>query len=128
VLNILRRLFRAENPIHEAVGRGRRALAWSPANPGAVAALLATSGELRTKSRDLVRRNAWANANGNPIRAGIEFDRLGRRVAYHLYSTHPEDGAMSPMSREGGVNTLRIDAREVIHLFWPLRSPGAGHR
>jgi lambda family phage portal protein len=26
------------------------------------------------------------------IRAGIEFDKLGRRVAYHLYRSHPEDG------------------------------------
>ena len=165
---------------------GRRSLAWMVGNPGAVGALLHTQSELRAKSRDLVRRNAWANAalesyvanaigtgikpqsmvkaaeqreaiqtlwrdwaleadaagltdfyglqalacramleggeaivrlryrrledglpvalqiqvleaehlpvtlnitadNGNVIRAGIEFDRLGRRVAYHLY-------------------------------------------
>src|SRR3546814_13381798 len=29
---------------------------------------------------------------GNVIRAGIEFDRLGRRVAYHLYRSHPNAG------------------------------------
>ena len=28
-------------------------------------------------------------ANGNPIRMGIEFDRIGRRVAYWLYRDHP---------------------------------------
>ena len=51
-----------QGPIHEAAGRGRRSLAWLPANPGAVAALAATHTDLRTKSRDLVRRNAWAQA------------------------------------------------------------------
>ncbi|MCB2022291.1 MAG: phage portal protein, partial [Burkholderiaceae bacterium] len=178
-------------PVHEASGRGRRSLAWMPGNPGAVAAMLATGVDLRIKSRDLVRRNAWAQAaleafvanavgtgikpqslspderfradvqslwrdwtddadaagqtdfyglqalacramleggeclirlrarrpedglavplqiqllepehlpmhmntdlaNGNVVRAGIEFDGLGRRVAYHLYRAHPE--------------------------------------
>ena len=41
--------------------------------------------------------------NGNVIRAGIEFDGLGRRVAYHLYRAHPEDGALAPMSGNGGL-------------------------
>jgi capsid protein len=62
-------------------------------------------------------------ANGNVIRAGIEFDRLGRRVAYHLYRSHPERWWSRPMSGSGGVDTVRVDASEVIHLFRPLR-PG----
>ena len=211
-------------PTYDGVGGGRRALAWSVGNPGAVAALLYSQNELRAKSRDLVRRNAWANAalesyvanavgtgikpqsmvkdavmresiqslwrdwtvqadaagltdfygvqalacrsmleggeslvrlryrrlddglpvalqvqvleaehlpvtmnttaeNGNLIRAGIEFDSLGRRVAYHLYRTHPEDGALAPMSNSGGMDTVRIAAAEILHLFRPLR-PG----
>ena len=61
--------------------------------------------------------------NGNVIRAGIEFDRLGRRVAYHLYRAHPEDGALAPMSGNGGTETVRIDAPDILHLFRPLR-PG----
>lgn len=221
--NIRRKLF-GGTPTYDGVGGGRRALAWSVGNPGAVAALLYSQNELRAKSRDLVRRNAWANAalesyvanavgtgikpqsmvkdavvresiqslwrdwtvqadaagltdfygvqalacrsmleggeslvrlryrrpedglpvalqvqvleaehlpvtmnttaeNGNLIRAGIEFDRLGRRVAYHLYRTHPEDGALAPMSSSGGMDTVRIDAAEILHLFRPLR-PG----
>lgn len=212
------------SPVHEAAGRGRRALAWTPSNPGAVAAMLATSNELRVRSRDLVRRNAWAAAgidayvanavgtgikpqsmakdeifrasvqalwrdwteeadasgqtdlyglqslacramleggeclirfrprrsedgltvplqlqllepehlpltlntelpSGNAVRAGIEFDSLGRRVAYHLYRSHPEDGRLAPMSSQGGQDTVRIPAHEIIHLFRPLR-PG----
>jgi lambda family phage portal protein len=193
-------------------------------NPGAVAALLFNQNELRAKSRDLVRRNAWANSalesyvanaigtgikpqsmltnaaqretlqtlwrnwtvdadaagltdfyglqamacramleggealvrlryrqsvdglsvalqlqvlepehlpvhlnatadNGNLIRAGIEFDRLGRRVAYHLYRSHPEDGTLAPMSGAGNQGTARVEAREIVHLYRALR-PG----
>lgn len=216
------------SPIYDGIGAGRRAIAWSVGNPGAIAALLTTQNELRAKSRDLVRRNAWANAalesyaanaigtgikpqsmvidpalreriqalwrdwtetadaagltdfyglqalacramleggealvriryrrpeddlpvamqlqvlepehlpvtmntladNGNQIRAGIEFDRLGRRVAYHLYRSHPEDGAssvtMGAMSSGSNLDIVRVDASEIIHLFRPLR-PG----
>ena len=214
-----RKLF-GGSPTYDGVGGGRRALAWSVGNPGAVAALLFTQHELRAKSRDLVRRNAWANSalesyvanaigtgikpqsmvqdatvreaiqalwrdwtvdadaagltdfyglqalacramleggealvrlryrrpedglpvalqlqvleaehlpvtlnttaeNGNLIRAGIEFDRLGRRVAYHLYRSHPEDGMLAPMSAQGenagGLTTVRVDATRPGH-------------
>ncbi|ASN72973.1 hypothetical protein 10S6_8 [uncultured Caudovirales phage] len=47
----VRRLF-GQSPVHEAAGRGRRALAWMPGNPGAVAAMLATHTDLRVTSRD----------------------------------------------------------------------------
>ena len=212
------------SPTYDGIGGGRRALAWQVGNPGAVAALAFTQNELRAKSRDLVRRNAWAAAgveafvsnaigtgikpqsmladqsrreavqslwwdwceeadaagltdfyglqslacramleggeclvrlryrrledglpvglqlqllesehlpatlntdlpSGNVIRSGIEFDKLGRRVAYHLYRSHPCDGSLAPMSGTGGMDTVRVPASEVIHLFRPLR-PG----
>jgi lambda family phage portal protein len=68
---------------------------------------------------------------GNVIRAGIEFDGLGRRVAYHLTRAHPEEVAglaqAVPMSGHGSSllpdDTVRIPASEVIHLFRVLR-PG----
>jgi capsid protein len=44
-------------------------------------------------------------------------------VAYHLYRSHPEDGALAPMSGQGGMDTVRVDASEIIHLFRVLR-PG----
>jgi len=223
--NLRRRMF-GGTPVYDGTGGGRRALAWMPGNPGAVAALALAQDELRAKSRDLVRRNAWAAAGieafvsnaigtgikpqsmvqdqtnreaihslwwdwcaqadaagltdfyglqalatramleggealirlryrrsedglpvalqiqvleaehlpttmnrdlpgGNVIRAGIEFDRLGRRVAYHLYRSHPNDGLLAPMSSSAGsgMDTVRVDASEVIHMFRPLR-PG----
>ena len=226
----------AGSPLHEAAGAGRRSRVWTPGNPGAVAAMLATQSELRSKSRDLTRRNAWAHAaldafvanaigtgikpqcmvqddalrteiqtlwrdwaeeadaqgltdfyglqalacramleggevlarlrfrrpedrlsvplqiqllepehlpinlsreitegrfSGNVIRAGIEFDALGRRVAFHLTKAHPEDAAgvnqAAPMSGHGTSilpnDTVRVPADEIIHLFRPLR-PG----
>lgn len=223
-LGSLKRRLLGTTPIYDGAGRGRRTLAWAVGNPGAVAALASTQESLRAKSRDLVRRNAWAAAgveafvanaigtgikpqsmiadatlreavhtlwrdwceqadaagltdfyglqalacramceggeaivrlrwrraedglpvalqvqvleaehlplamnrdlpNGHLIRAGIEFDRLGRRVAYHLYRAHPNDGALAPMSGAGGIDTVRVPADEVVHLFRPLR-PG----
>jgi lambda family phage portal protein len=221
--NLRRRMF-GPMPVYDGTGTGRRALAWQVGNPGAVAALAYSQNELRAKSRDLVRRNAWAAAgveafvsnaigtgikpqsmlidleqresihvlwrdwcedadaagrtdfyglqalacramveggealvrlryrrpedvlavgmqlqvlepehlpltlntetpSGNIIRAGIEFDRLGRRVAYHLYRSHPGDGALAPMSGAGGMDTVRVPSEEIVHLFRPLR-PG----
>ena len=59
-------------------------------------------------------------ANGNDIRCGIEFDRIGRRVAYHFYRTHPGDSTI--VNGTGG-ETVRVLASEVMHIFAPLR-PG----
>ena len=219
-----RGLLGGPTPTYDGIGSGRRGLAWQVSNPGAVAALAYSQNELRAKSRDLVRRNAWAAAgveafvanaigtgikpqsmltdstlresihslwsdwceeadtagltdfyglqalacramleggealvrlryrrpedglavglqlqllepehlpttlntelpSGNVVRAGIEFDRLGRRAAYHLYRSHPGDGSLAPMSGAGGMDTVRVQASEIIHLFRPLR-PG----
>jgi lambda family phage portal protein len=57
--------------------------------------------------------------NGNYIRAGIEFDKIGRRVAYHLYREHPGDTSNPMASSE----LVRVPADSVLHLFRPLR-PG----
>jgi lambda family phage portal protein len=223
-LTTLKRRMFGGTPLYDATGSGRRTLAWSVSNVGAITALAFAQDALRAKSRDLVRRNAWAAAgidsyvanaigtgikpqsmvpdsvlresiqalwrdwceaadaadltdfygvqalacramleggealirlryrrsedglpvalqvqvlepehlpiqfnqdlsNGNLIRAGIEFDRLGRRVAYHLYKSHPHDGTLAPMSGAGGMDIVRVAAAEIIHLFRPLR-PG----
>jgi lambda family phage portal protein len=52
---------------------------------------------------------------GNQIIQGIEFDSLGRRVAYWLFDEHPgSSGTRSIQSR-------RILAEDVIHVFMPKR-------
>jgi len=57
--------------------------------------------------------------NGNYIRAGIEFNGIGKRVAYHLYREHPGDSS-NPMA---STELVRVPAEFVLHLFRPLR-PG----
>ncbi|MGC9185779.1 MAG: phage portal protein, partial [Thiomonas sp.] len=68
-----------------------------------------------------VTYNATAD-NGNPIRCGIEFDAIGRRVAYWMHPVHPDDPLAAPMSGNGASLTdlVRIPADEVLHLFRPL--------
>jgi lambda family phage portal protein len=52
---------------------------------------------------------------GARIRAGIEFDAAGRRVAYHCYRHRPGD-ALAPMA----FDTVRVPAADMLHLFQPL--------
>jgi hypothetical protein len=58
-------------------------------------------------------------ANGNVIRAGIEFDGIGRRVAYHFLRNHPGEAALN----FAGLDKTVVPASEVMHLYRPLR-PG----
>lgn len=57
------------------------------------------------------------------IQAGIEFDPLDRRVAYHLYRNHPgaNYNALSPIAYTS--ETVRVPADSVIHLYQEAR-PG----
>ncbi|WP_432780250.1 phage portal protein [Pseudomonas corrugata] len=57
---------------------------------------------------------------GNAIRAGIEFNAEGKRVAYWMYLSHPRDG----VSLNAGYNQLvRVPASQVLHIFEPVE-PG----
>jgi lambda family phage portal protein len=56
-------------------------------------------------------------ANGNRIRCGIEFDRLGRRVAYHFRRRHPGDSTDQGMATP---ETVRIPAGDVLHVYRPI--------
>lgn len=55
--------------------------------------------------------------NGNKIKAGIEFNAIGQRVAYWFYSSRPGD------VEDWNVGDLRrVPAESVIHVFDPLRA------
>ena len=56
--------------------------------------------------------------NGGCIIAGIEFDARGRRVAYHMYRSHPGDSLLVRENYE----TVRVPASEVCHYFKPIRA------
>jgi len=55
-------------------------------------------------------------ANGNAIRQGIEFDHIGRRVAYHFLRRHPGDSTDPGLAGE----VVRVPASEVIHVIDPV--------
>ena len=54
---------------------------------------------------------------GNPIRMGIEFNRTGQRVAYHMSREHPGEMNISSTAK------IRVPASEVLHIYRVLR-PG----
>lgn len=57
--------------------------------------------------------------NGNVIRSGIEFNRMGKRVAYWLHSQHPGE-------KQSAVNVsrlTRVPAEFILHIYEPIR-PG----
>lgn len=56
-------------------------------------------------------------SGGSRIIQGVEFDALGRRVAYWLYREHP-GSSLSTMP-----DSVRVPAESVLHVFRPLR-PG----
>lgn len=53
-------------------------------------------------------------ATGGRIVQGVEFDALGRRVAYWLFREHP--GSML-LGRSGSFTSVRVPAEEVRHIF-----------
>lgn len=59
------------------------------------------------------------NGSGRIV-SGVEFDASGRRVAYHLFRSHPGD--LVPGLR-GSRDKIRVEARFVDHVFEVLR-PG----
>lgn len=57
--------------------------------------------------------------SGNIVRAGIEFNARGQRVAYWMYKNHPGDTGLP----SAGYNTLyRVPASEVLHIFEPTEA------
>jgi lambda family phage portal protein len=56
---------------------------------------------------------------GNRIEMGIEFDGIGRRVAYHFLRQHP--GADTSVIL-GPTSTIRVPASEVLHIYNPIRA------
>jgi lambda family phage portal protein len=57
-------------------------------------------------------------SNGNRIRQGIEFDLVGRRVAYHFYRRHPGD-----VTEQNFIGEMtRVPASEVLHIIDPVEA------
>lgn len=56
--------------------------------------------------------------NGHTAKRGIEFDAKNDPVAYHILTTHPGDAGITAL----GLDTKRIDARDILHIFVPERA------
>ena len=59
--------------------------------------------------------------NGRSVRMGIEFTKAGKRAAYHVYREHPGDSLV--WGGGSSLNTIRIPASDMLHIFLPKR-PG----
>lgn len=57
-------------------------------------------------------------SNGNRVRAGIEFDAIGRRVAYWMYREHPGDASVT----YNGTELVRVPADQIEHVYMPKRA------
>uniref|UniRef100_UPI002148B4E6 phage portal protein n=1 Tax=Endozoicomonas sp. YOMI1 TaxID=2828739 RepID=UPI002148B4E6 len=55
--------------------------------------------------------------NGHVIKAGIEFNKLGKRVAYYFHREHPAEFAFD------STRLVRVKAENVLHIFEALH-PG----
>lgn len=82
---------------------------------------LAVPLQLQTLAPEFVPHDKFETTqNGNIIRAGIEFNPAGKRVAYWMYRSHPRDSS----SLNSGYNQLvRVPASQVLHIFEPVE-PG----
>ncbi len=67
------------------------------------------------ESEHLDNKSNQTLANGNVIRNGIEFNRLGQREAYYLFREHPGEGSFG--------ESVCVPANDVLHIYRPLR-PG----
>jgi lambda family phage portal protein len=56
-------------------------------------------------------KNLVQGMQGGMILRGIEFDAIGRRVAYWLFENHPGSDLF------GNATSRRVDAREIIHVY-----------
>lgn len=54
--------------------------------------------------------------NGGVIVQGVEYDALGRRVAYWLYPEHPRENLLMRHGTSYWTDSVRFPARDVIHL------------
>ncbi|WP_341814461.1 phage portal protein [Wolbachia endosymbiont (group A) of Dendrolimus pini] len=67
------------------------------------------------ESEHLDNKSNQTLANGNVIRNGIEFNRLGQREAYYLFREHPGEGSFG--------ESVRVPANDVLHIY-RLQRPG----
>jgi lambda family phage portal protein len=74
--------------------------------------------QLQVLEADFLDENKAVTLGLNEVIQGVEFDALGRRVAYWLFDRHPGSNAAW-----GSLQSTRVPAEDVIHVFLRKR-PG----
>jgi lambda family phage portal protein len=73
--------------------------------------------QLQVLESEFLENTTTLLPNGNRIVGGIELNPQGRKIAYHLHKNYPGDHTFE------GDEIVRIPAKEILHIFKPLR-PG----
>ena len=63
-------------------------------------------------------KNKAADKNGNSIKMGVEINKYGKPMAYHLFKKHPFDNTYPKPAQE----YIRVPADEIIHAYIPQRA------
>ena len=63
-------------------------------------------------------KNKAADKNGNSIKMGVEINKYGKPIAYHLFKKHPFDNTYPKPTQE----YIRVPADEIIHAYIPQRA------
>lgn len=86
-----------------------------------LARYVSTDGKLYLQALDIERLDEQRNdnlANGGAIKMGVEVNRYGRPVAYHILRDHP--GELGEWSRMRARDSERVPADDIVHLFVPM--------
>lgn len=75
--------------------------------------------QMQVLEAEYVPSDKTESISGGWIQNGIEFNGIGRRVAYHMHRDHPNDNSRA----FDGILLSRIPAQDVVHLAVPRR-PG----
>ena len=132
----LRAAANALTPSYDAVGGRRRVQNWSPGNESINALLQGAGEELRTKARDVIRRNQWAgNAVesfvSNAIGSGIvpqsqHSDPKIREAIHAAWATWTDEADSAGVSDFYGLQALAcretVEAGEVFARLRPRRA------
>lgn len=72
--------------------------------------------QLQVLEADFIDTSKFNGAlpNGNFMLNGIEFDKQGRRIAYHLFKQHPGG---TDRFQTSSFDTERVPAEEILHIY-----------
>lgn len=77
---------------------------------------------VESEQLDRYKLSHFENGVTNDVRGGVEVDQYGRAVAYHIYPRHPNDAVGMARPSPMYLQSKRIPADRVCHVFDPERA------